>query len=150
MRSECLFRKQRYRFCKIFGVCVLYEDIAPRWMEHSWNRDDSTNGLGDPMRVQSSYKHALEDRVYDKGNRRLRKIATIRYTSGNNSSLIKCIILTLNIANRSKVWKLQQNRINLFSKNFSRSTTLNMFFKYISSSTDENIHTQRYLSKLKE
>lgn len=37
------------------------------------SRDDSTNDLGDPMRVQSFYKHALED----KANRRLTKIAPI-------------------------------------------------------------------------
>jgi len=34
----CIFRKQVRRFRKTFGLCVLCEDIAPRWMEHSWNR----------------------------------------------------------------------------------------------------------------
>lgn len=35
---------------------------------------DSTNSLDDPMHAQSSYKYALEDRVYDEANRRLTKI----------------------------------------------------------------------------
>lgn len=39
------------------------------------SRDDSTNSLDDPMRAQSSYKYAFEDRVYDEANRRLKKIA---------------------------------------------------------------------------
>lgn len=34
----CIFRKQVRRFRKTFGLRVLCEDIAPRWMEHSWNR----------------------------------------------------------------------------------------------------------------
>lgn len=78
-------------------------------MEHflESSRDDSTNSLDDPMRAQSSYKYALEDRVYDKANGRLTKIAPTQYTFRKYHSFsTEYATLTLNFENEFRTLKI--------------------------------------------
>jgi hypothetical protein len=62
---------------------------------------DSTNSLDDPMHAQSSYKYALEDRVYDEANSASQKLRLPNMHSGN------AIAPQLNM--QFLLWKINSN-----------------------------------------
>lgn len=52
--------KQVRRFRKVFGSRVLCEDIAPRWMEHSWNRATMIQRTVSPREILSTPRSSFQ------------------------------------------------------------------------------------------